>query len=423
MVSAEWERRLRFKADSEQIRRQNRSLVLETLRRYGKLARVELGRLTDLSPATITSISGDLIEEQIVRLADEGVQGAAKSGPGRPLVRLELDPGAALVLAVKVSIDEIEFAVADFAGTMLDRKVVHMPTFDVDPSSFGALLVHEAKTYLAQTKLDAGKLRHIGVAVQGFADMNQGSIVWSPAFKARNIAIAPPFMAAFKVSCSVANDANMIAAYLLSTELARFSGTAAVAYIGPGVGMGLVIGGSLYAGSSGSAAEFGHMNHVPDGPLCRCGRRGCVEAFAASYGIYRSATGHEHADAPHSAIPDEEMQALEVRAKAGEPQVVEAFRKAGLALGYGLSRVTALVSPEKIFVAGPGTRAFGLMEKSVQEGFEAGLVADLRQGLNLEVITWTKDVIIAGIVSGALRHLDREVFSRPGAAPSMQAAQ
>ena len=412
-----------MKADSEQIRRQNRGLVLATLRRDGRLARVELGRATGLSPATITSISSDLIEEQIVRASEEDLQQLAKIGPGRPLVRLELNPDAALVLAIKISIDEIDFALSDFSGTVLDRSVVHIATFEAEGERFGQHIAKEAAAYLEKAGIDRKRLRHIGVAVQGFADMNQGTIVWSPAFKARNIPIAAPLFQAFGVTCSFANDANMIAQFLLSGELARFSGTAAVVYVGPGIGMGLIIGGSIYGGSRGSAAEFGHMNHMPHGPLCRCGQQGCIEAYAANYGIHRAATGLESAEAPHTAVPDSAMRRIEDEARAGQPAARKAFRDAGLALGFGVARVVALLSPEKIVFAGPGTRAFPLMEEAIHEGLNEGLVADLRSGLEIEVAAWNRDMIVDGIVSGALRYLDREVFSRPGSAYVLQAAQ
>ena len=87
---------------------------------------------------------------------------------------------------------------------------------------------------------------------------------------------------------------------------------AAVVFIGYGVGMGLILNGQVYHGPTGAAAEFGHMNHLPGGPLCRCGRRGCVEAYAADYSILRWASGHADRQLPSfTAIPAGEMQALE----------------------------------------------------------------------------------------------------------------
>ena len=119
--------------------------------------------------------------------------------------------------------------------------------------------------------------------------------MWSPAFRARNIPVVAPVQSALGISCTIANDANMMAEGL---DPQRQTGTAAVVFMGYGVGMGLIINGSVYHGPTGAAAEFGHMNHLPHGALCRCGRRGCVEAYAADYGILRNASGEPDSRPP-----------------------------------------------------------------------------------------------------------------------------
>jgi predicted NBD/HSP70 family sugar kinase len=85
------------------------------------------------------------------------------------------------------------------------------------------------------------------------------------------------------IPCSIANNANMIAEALLGMDRNKYSGTTAVVFMGHGIGLGLILNGSVYSGATGRAAEFGHMNHLPDGPLCRCGRHGCLEAFSADW--------------------------------------------------------------------------------------------------------------------------------------------
>src|SRR5512139_2121536 len=100
---------MREKADSDLVRRQNRLLLLEALRQHGPLARVEMGRHTGLSPASITSISSQLIADGILQEAHDGHPHA--EGPqrrGRPLTQLGINPKSAHVVAVKVSIDGIE---------------------------------------------------------------------------------------------------------------------------------------------------------------------------------------------------------------------------------------------------------------------------------------------------------------------------
>ena len=150
--------------------------------------------------------------------------------------------------------------------------------------------------------------------------------------------------------------------------------------MGYGVGMGLILDGKVYHGPTGAAAEFGHMNHLPGGALCRCGRRGCVEAYAADYGILRSAgTDDDSTPPPLSGVPVETMRKLESQARAGEPRAMEAYRKAGQAVGYGLARLVALLNPTRIVLSGPGTHAIELIRPHLMQAVEDGVVAELRQ--------------------------------------------
>jgi predicted NBD/HSP70 family sugar kinase len=154
------------------------------------------------------------------------------------------------------------------------------------------------------------------------------------------------------------------------------------------------------------------MNHLPDGPLCRCGRRGCVEAYVADYSLLRWASGNAATMPPSSnAIPPEDMLALEAAAHRGEEAAVSAYAKAGEALGFGLARIIAILTPSRIVLAGPGTRAMGLIRPHLDRALEAGVVDELRRNVEIEVVPIDTDMIIKGTIDRALRHVDREIFA------------
>ena len=92
------------KADTELVRRQNRFLVLEALRQNGTLARIDLGRHTGLSPATVTSITAQLIAEGVLQELDHQLPPTKPVKRGRPLTQIGLTPKSAYVVAVKISI-------------------------------------------------------------------------------------------------------------------------------------------------------------------------------------------------------------------------------------------------------------------------------------------------------------------------------
>jgi len=417
---------MREKADSDLVRRQNRRLVLDALRQHGSMARIELGRVTGLSPASITSISGQLIAEGLLREKAEGTVFGIRQRRGRPMVQLQINPAAALIVMVKLSIDGIELVLADFRGDIVARETLRIATYDAKAETFGPMVAAEIVAFLAQRKVRRQSVARVSVAVQGLADSQVGSIVWSPAFAARHIPLCEPITSALGVTCTIANDANLMAEALIGTDPRRFSGTSAIVFMGYGVGMGLIINGDVYHGATGAAAEFGHMNHLPDGPLCRCGRRGCVEAFAADYGILRLALGEIETQAPpRTRVPGETMMDLEDRARNGDKAAQDAFAKAGQALGYGLARLVAIISPEHILLAGPGTRAMPLIEPSLRMAFADGLVDELRRNVSIETIPLANDMIVRGGIEDALHHLDRDVFAaglHDGRAPMVEIA-
>ncbi len=400
------------KANSELVRRQNRGLVLETLRQHGPLARITLGRQTGLSPATITSISGQLIDEGLVYSIGEDEEVSIKAKRGRPQTRLALNPQATNILAISISVDGVELVFADFTGATHAPVKLRLDTYEIPKEDFGPRVALEVKANAKKLEIPLTSIKRIGVAVQGVADTIKGEIPWSPAFRARDIPVVRPLERLLGIPCSIGNNANMIAEALIAAGRKKYGGNTAVVFLGHGVGLGLILNGAVYEGANGRAGEFGHMNHLPDGPLCRCGRHGCLEAFSADYGIMRLANDRRGNDFDvHAAVLDDDMRGLELAAQAGDEAALNAFTRAGEALGFGIARLIALINPQRVVLAGPGTRAYGLMKDSVDEALRRGLVHDLRKNVDFEVVPYGKDMITTGTLVETLRHLDREVFA------------
>lgn len=397
------------KADSELVRRQNRRLVLDALRRNGPLARVELGRVTGLSPATITAISAQLIGEDIIEELESPSPLRANGKRGRPTVQLGLRTRAALVLAANISIDTTMLTLADYSGAVLKTEKVHTPTYETEVEDFALATAQVIRAFVADSGHALNDVMRIGVAVQGVADSRNGSIVWSPAFAARDVPMGAVLERELSIPCFVANDANMMAEGYLASEATARHETLAAIFTGYGVGMGLIIGGKVFHGSSGGASEFGHMNHIPHGALCRCGRRGCIEAYAADYGILRTASGGGDNEAPHSSVNAADMEALLTSAQRGEPNAVAAFDKAGEALGFGIGRMIALLNPDRIVLAGPGIWARQLIEPAMRKAVEDSVVEELRRRVVIEVVPVETDLILRGTTAALLRAVDGDM--------------
>lgn len=407
-----------LKANNDLVRRQNRALVLDSLRQHGPMARIHLGQRTGLSPASITSITADMLQEGLLRIDDED-QPAVRGQRGRPQTKISLNPDAAQVMAITVSAKAVQLVISDFLGGIVSSGTLDIDTFKLKAEEFAPLVAQHVRAHAKQHRISLKRVVRISVAVQGVADTVVGSIAWSPAFRASNIPVTEPLSRIFRVPCAIANDANRIADGLLAEDRARFGGITAVVFMGHGVGLGLILDGKVYEGANGRASEFGHVNHDPLGPDCRCGRRGCLEAYCADYGILRMGRGTQ--GDLRKPVSSAMMNALQLDAEAGELRAAAAYEKAGEVLGFSLARMIALVNPQLVVFTGPGTSGFPLMKPSLEKALQKALVRDLYENVQFDLIGGDRDLIISGTLTEALRHLDREVFSSAGNAASLAA--
>ena len=171
----------------------------------------------------------------------------------------------------------------------------------------------------------------------------------------------------YGVPATVSNDCDLMALALNNRDPDLYGPNFAAILLSHGVGMGLFLHGRLINGTRSSGGEFGHMVHVLDGALCRCGRRGCIEAYAGDYAIARAAQGASQDAPPPGAIEPSNIAEIAVAAKNGDQLAHAAFLAAGRALGTGLADLYALVDPFPVAFIGGGTVAFDLIEQPLRE--------------------------------------------------------
>lgn len=410
------------KADRDQIRRQNRSIVLQALRRNGPTARIDLGKITRLSPATVTAITSDLLDQNLI-VSLESEDPKPHQSRGRPRTLLQLNPEAAYTICVRLSVNAMDLSLVDFAGKITSSRRAGFDSAVADGDTFPPQLITAIKTFLSDAGIQQDQVQEIGVAAQGVVETETGLVVWSPAFAGRKIPVVGPLQQAFGADCYISNDTNMITEALHWSDPDRYSGTFAVIMLDYGVGMGLYLDNHLFSGASGTAAEFGHANHIPGGALCRCGKKGCLEAYLSDYALVRSASLlPEDTDPAAIEAGVSGLEKLIERADSGDENSRKAFHQAGRVLGYGLARVIALIDPKHIVLTGAAMRAYTFMEKGVWEGLKEALVEDLRNNFTLDVMPWNEDFIRTGLVAQSMERLDKDFLGGQIKTPRQEAS-
>lgn len=373
----------------------NRHRILQAVRLHGPLARVDLGGIVGLSPASISAITGELMRDGLIR---EAPGNDAGRGRGRPKVMIELTPTAACMIAVKLSINRIEVTLGDFAGGIGKVTARALNTLELSAEELVTAFEDMIEACIAAIPAEFGPLTGIGLAVQGLVHKNE-TLVWSPALAVRNVNIAGPIARRFNLPVIAMNDADCIALAIRHRAELQAVENLAVVMLGTGIGMGLILGGKLHSASSGAGAEFGHTKYQIDGPLCHCGRRGCIESFVGDYALYRDARSMldlPNTDALHPS--EEQMQALVELAESGHSVATSLFQQAGRALGYGLSNLIALIGPDLILITGSGVRGYAQMEAEMRRSLDEALVDTLLAQTEIRAFPWTADLTIRGIV-------------------------
>ncbi len=350
---------------SDDVRKRNRNRILAVLRRNSSASSKGICARTGLSASTVSAITSELLDEEVIIRQDENAP--ASSGRGRPQVRLALNPSAALVASIVLQVDAISVSITDYAGNRLAERDLPFSARNAAPGDFACTMISTMKAALADCPDTTGPLKRIRLGVQGVTDVEGREMLWSPITRHRELPFKSQFEEAFKVPVKVSNDCNMIARALHWREPEHFDRDYAAILLSHGIGMGLMLNGDLVSGIRSSGTEFGHLTHIPQGALCRCGRQGCIEAYAGDYAIYRRSVCAGATAPPRSDISDTQMDAVFAAALDGDENALEAYREAGRALGTGLADMFALVDPIPVAFVGKGTKAFEFIEPALRE--------------------------------------------------------
>jgi predicted NBD/HSP70 family sugar kinase len=371
------------KAAHRLMREVNRTLVLDALRQGGEMSRVELARRTRLSKPTVSSIVDLLIKEGTVL---EVGMGRSQPQGGRPPALLVYNETRCAYAGIQLGGHLTHVAVADGLGRLLAEDSAEAPRDD--PPGAARQAVRLLRRVLARERIALERVGACGVAVAGPADE----------------ALRDPVERALGVPVVVVN--ATAAATVAEGRLGRAVGQRSYAYLhaGRSVEAGIVLEGRLLPGRSGLAGGLGHCAVVEDGPACRCGNRGCLEAVASADAVTMAATEALRAGA--GGVLSRYRRALDgaVIAQAadeGDELARRLVRDAGLLLGRGLAYLLNLLDLGMVVVGGPLVRAGEVYVDAVREGAAGHAPAGVPA---VEAALLSTQAPMLGVVQLALEH-------------------
>ncbi|HMA35349.1 MAG TPA: ROK family transcriptional regulator [Chloroflexia bacterium] len=383
------------------LRRVNGSLVLRQIYFDAPISRLEISRRSGLSPATVTIVVNDLIDKGIVVES-----GSEESEGGRPRRLTTINPEYGYFIGVDCGETQIQVELFDL--TLRARAVRKLPMSpgNTTPQQVVALIVEAIETLLAGHGIARSRIVSVGIGVPGLVDPATGVSIFAPNWGWHNIRLAAMLEAQLALPVYLDNGAKAVALAEMWFGAGRRMDSLAVLLIGTGVGSGIIANGSLYRGATNSAGEWGHTVLELMGRPCRCGSRGCLEAYVGAPGII----ARLQEIAPQSPLIVEGDQtatiaAIIAAARQGDAGAAAILSSTTHYLGVGIANLINLVNPRAVLIGGwLGLQLFAYILPELRQIVQRYALAQPASATSIGACDLGQDALTLGAASLALEH-------------------
>jgi glucokinase-like ROK family protein len=349
--------RVRSEGSLEALRRLNRLRVIRTMREHGVISRAEIARRTGLSRSTVSSLVSELQADGLVSERGDTGEAHGEHG-GRPPRLLAFRPSAGAAVGVDFGHSHLRVAVSDLSSIILAERSTPLDTDHAAHEGLDVAARLVAET-LAEAEVEAGRVIGAGLGLPGPVDQADG-IVGSSAILPGWVGVAAGHEMRRRLGFPVLvdNDANLGALGEAMFGAGQGADDFVYVKVSSGIGAGLILRGQLYRGWGGMAGELGHVLVDPEGAVCRCGNRGCLETAASASAVL------ELLRRSHGELTAAEMLRL---AREGDLGCRRVIADAGRAVGGAVALLFNILNPQRLVVGGDLAAAGDLLLDGVRE--------------------------------------------------------
>jgi N-acetylglucosamine repressor len=312
----------------------NRILVLQTLLRNGRMSRLQIAEETRLTPATITNLTGELIEEGFI--TEIGNIESSTPKAGRRSVAIDLNEDHVHVIGVHIRTDRIEFGVTNLKGKVKYFKRLPFPS-DMIQDQFLDFLTNELeKIIYEQSHIN---IYGVGVGCVGLINFQDGVILNIQNIGYENLELTSYISDQLGIPVFLDNNGRSMT---VAETMYGDSNTAKdllFIFIGYGIGAGIVIHDKVFRGGLTGATEFGHMTLIPGGTPCWCGNKGCLERYASESFLLKEL---------NVATSSEILELID----RGDERAVKLLEEVGERIAIVLASFLNMIHVKKVVIAG-----------------------------------------------------------------------
>lgn len=387
--------------------------LIKSLYQKGASTANEICGSMGISLPTVNTLLMDLIRSgEVIK------QGRAASQGGRKPDLYRLAPDAFYVLAVDLSKFAVSLSLYNCQQTQVKDKVVHKLVLNNEADTFEQLC-HHLEVYISTSGFPSQKIIAIGISMPGLIDSKAGINHTYLNFGGKSF--QAHLESRFPQAVFLENDARAMTLAEFKFGAAKNAQNVLGIFVGWGIGLGIVIDGKLYQGTSGFAGEFAHSPLFESQEInCTCGKKGCLEAIASGTSIVRMAEEALLLDKdsilarmakshPGPIDPSLVVQA----AKEGDQRAITILSDVGLNLGRGISMLIQLLNPELIVLGGVVAEADQYILTPIQQALNVYSMAKSREKTQIALYQLGNEVGLVGAIAVVTDKLFEEVLSKP----------
>lgn len=387
--------------------------LIKNLYQKGASTANEICGSMGISLPTVNTLLTDLIRSgEVIK------QGRAASQGGRKPELYRLAPDAFYVLAVDLSKYAISLALYNCQQAQVKDKVVHKLVLNNEAETFEQLCLH-LEAYISASGFSSQKIIAIGISMPGLIDSKAGINHTYLNFGGKSL--QAHLESRFPQAVFLENDARAMTLAEFKFGAAKSAQNVLGIFVGWGIGLGIVIDGKLYQGTSGFAGEFAHSPLFESQEInCTCGKKGCLEAIASGTSIVRLA--EEALLLDKDSILARMAKAYKGpidpnlvvnAAKEGDQRAITILSDVGLNLGRGISMLIQLLNPELIVLGGVVAEANQYILTPIQQALNVYSMAKSREKTQIALYQLGNEVGLVGAIAVVTDKLFEEVLSKP----------
>lgn len=344
------------KKDQEYIKKNNKMLVFDVIRNERPISRANIAKITEMSPTSIGRIVSELTSIGVVKETD-----LSSTGVGRKAIFLDIDAKSILNIGVYLNKNFCNLGFIDFDGNIIAYRNYNINVHDFTSEE----VINKIGEYINKLKteenVDVSKIIGVGIGIPGIIDNKKGEVVLSAQLGWKNVSVADKIAKITGLKTTIDNSLKLHALAETMYGSAVGSNITSFINIGAGVGSALVINGQIYRGESNIAGEVGHITVNPNGMLCECGKRGCLQTYMAEGALIKEVNKFKKVNS---------IDEIFISFRDKENWAVEILDMAATYIGITVNNVIGMYNPDTIILSGDLIDKHEEMKKLVESKLE-----------------------------------------------------